>query len=426
MNSVYGRLVLWGVVTVLLGFNIVIGVGLFSAMHGKGNNMPSRYDSVLVDDAVAAYRTGGTHGLQEQLARFHAHLKEHYYLTDADGVDLLTGEHRLPGVNHHGIETNAYPSPDGTLKLVAVSRRTFSYSSFIPYHGLLLVTVAVLCAALAANLASPLRRLAQTVDRFGAGDLSARVNSKRKDEIGDVGRAFDRMADRIATLLTAERRLLQDISHELRSPLARLTFAAELARTAPDRDAAVNRLKKEIARLTDLVGALIQVTRAEGDPEAAEHSVLRFDELVTAVVEDCRFEAAQRPCEIALTSSSGPVYVQGDRELLRRAVENVLRNAIRYTAAGSSIEVGRNATRLFVRDYGPGVPPEALEKIFAPFFRLDNARDASTGGVGLGLAIAHRAIALHHGRLWAENTEPGLRVWIEVPEHAAPENPATP
>jgi len=289
----------------------------------------------------------------------------------------------------------------------------------VPYHGLLLVTVAVLCAALGANLASPLRRLAQTVDRFGAGDLSARSGSTRKDEIGDVSRAFDRMADRISTLLTAERRLLQDISHELRSPLARLAFAAELARTAPDREAAIERLKKEIARLTDLVGGLIQVTRAEGDPDAARRQLLELPGLVSRVIDDCRLEATQRGCVIEWTT--GPsLSLRGDPEMLRRAVENILRNAIRYTAAGSKVEVSlttaaAHTARLAIRDYGPGVPPEALEKIFNPFFRLDDARDSATGGVGLGLAIAQRAVTLHHGRVWAQAANPGLRVSIELP-----------
>jgi two-component system, OmpR family, sensor histidine kinase CpxA len=280
--------------------------------------------------------------------------------------------------------------------------------------------VLLLCVALAANLASPLRRLAQTVDRFGAGELGVRTRSTRKDEIGDVSRAFDRMADRISTLLTAERRLLQDISHELRSPLARLAFAAELTRTAPDREAAVARLKKEIARLTDLVGGLIQVTRAEGDPGTAHTEILRFDELVTALVEDCRLEAAQRPCAIAWDAAAAPACtLRGDREVLRRAVENVLRNGIRYTAPGSTIEIrlsteAEGTTRLSIRDFGPGVPANALEKIFTPFFRLDDSRDSATGGIGLGLAIAQRAVMLHHGRLWAENAEPGLRVFIEL------------
>ena len=157
------------------------------------------------------------------------------------------------------------PAPDGKHRFLVVYENYFDLSQYLPYYLLILAAVALLCWILATNLASPLRGLARVVDRFGAGDLSVRVNSSRKDEIGEVGRAFDRMAERIGTLLTAERRLLH-ISHELRSPLARLSFAAELARTADDRDAAIARMNKEIARLTDLVGGLIQVTRAEGDP----------------------------------------------------------------------------------------------------------------------------------------------------------------
>jgi two-component system sensor histidine kinase CpxA len=226
------------------------------------------------------------------------------------------------------------------------------------------------------------------------------------------------MAERITTLLTAERRLLQDISHELRSPLARLSFAAELARTAGDREAAIARMKKEIDRLTDLVGGLIQVTRAEGDPAAGNSESLRLDELLGEVVDDCRVEADARGCRIDF-SATRELTMQGDREVLRRAVENVVRNAIRYTPAGSSVDVQLDATggaaRISVRDYGPGVPDDALPKIFQPFFRVDDSRHTATGGVGLGLAIASRAIGLHHGKLWAENTHPGLRVCVELP-----------
>src|ERR1017187_3866336 len=138
------------------------------------------------------------------------------------------------------------------------------------------------------------------------------------DEIGELGRAFDRMAERIATLLTAERRLLQDISHELRTPLARLSFAAELTRTAEDRDAAVTRMKKEIARLTGLVGGLIQVTRAEGDPAANSSESLRLDQLLGEVVDDCEVEADARGCRIAWAATC-ELTMRGDREVLRRA-----------------------------------------------------------------------------------------------------------
>jgi two-component system sensor histidine kinase CpxA len=241
------------------------------------------------------------------------------------------------------------------------------------------------------------------------------VDSRRRDEIGNLNRSFDRMAERIATLLTAERRLLQDISHELRSPLARLSFAAELIRTADDRDAAVGRLKKEINRLTNLVGALIEVTRAEGDPSLRCLEEIQLDELVLEVVEDCR---SIRECEIS-AAAEARVVVRGDRELLRRSVENILQNAIRYNRAGAAVEVtleiAADAARLSVRDHGPGVPEDALAKIFQPFVRVDDSRDNATGGVGLGLAIAYRAIGLHHGRIWAENAAPGLRVVMELP-----------
>jgi two-component system sensor histidine kinase CpxA len=256
------------------------------------------------------------------------------------------------------------------------------------------------------------------VERFGRGDLSVRLKSPRKDEIGELSRSFDRMAERIGTLMTSERRLLQDVSHELRSPLARLSLAAELVRTAPDRDAAVDRMTKEIDRLADLVGTLVEVARAEGDPVAARLEPLPLGALLQEVVADCRLYADSRGCDINM-SDDVDVTLRANRELLRRAVENVVRNAIRYTPRGATVEVrterAGESVRISVRDSGPGVPEELLPKIFQPFFRVDDSRDSSTGGVGLGLAIAYRAVSVHHGRLWAQNVNPGLNVWIELP-----------
>src|SRR5262249_22097069 len=156
------------------------------------------------------------------------------------------------------------------------------------------------CYLLAVNMATPLRVLAEKVEQFGRGDLSVRMQTRRSDEIGELGRSFDRMADRIQTLLTAERRLLQDISHQLRSPLARLSFATELVRTAEDKEAAVTRLKKETTRLTSLVSSLLEVTRAEGDPTERSLRPVRLDELLANVVEDCRIEADAHHCHVKL------------------------------------------------------------------------------------------------------------------------------
>ena len=195
-----------------------------------------------------------------------------------------------------------------------------------------------MCYVLAWSLAKPVRALSETVVRFGQGDLGSRTNSTRRDELGDLARAFDRMADRIQTLLTAERRLLQDVSHELRSPLARLRFAAELAKSSPDPQAAFARVNKEIDRLATLVGELLQVTRAEGDPEARNVSAIDLGEFLKSIVEDCTIEAEAKGCRIDLLATDHIVW-NGDRELLHRAVENVLRNAIHHAPSGTTIEV---------------------------------------------------------------------------------------
>ena len=434
MRSVYTKILVWSFATLVLSLVAFVGVSMMVSWQTAYRNGFFGHASLELEEAQEAYEEGGPARLSHFVARMERRLPGRHYLTDAQGRDLATGADRsalLALGRPEGAPPGPMPrrpvvvatSPDGRYRwIVEMGRPPFDVKSYVPYYALILAAVGLVCWLLAVNIASPLRELARTVDRFGAGDLTARVNSSRKDEIGELGRAFDRMAERIGTLLTAERRLLQDVSHELRTPLARLSFAAELARTAEDRDAAVSRLKKEIRRLADLVGALIEVTRAEGDPAAAARDPLRLDDLLAEVVQDCGLEADGRGCSIALRAG-GPVTVAGDRELLRRAIENVLRNSIRYAPQKSSVEVQLDPTAfgasIVVRDYGPGVPPEDLPKIFRPFFRVDRSRDSATGGIGLGLAIAARAIGLHHGHVRAENAGPGLRVCIELPLGAA-------
>lgn len=431
MRSVYAKISLWSfgaLALSLLAFYLVTQV--VSMRQSRQTGQFGHMQSLELEEAREAYETGGPAKLQAFLNRMQRYLPGEHYLTDARGRDVLTGQDKsallaigelegAPPKLARGPLTLKATSPDGLYHwIVAVKPPAPHLQNYLPYYALIFGAVALVCWLLALNIASPLRSLVRTVDRFGAGDLMVRVHSERKDEIGDLSRAFDRMAERIGTLLSAERRLLQDVSHELRSPLARLSFAAELVRTAEDRESSVARLKKEIQRLTDLVGALLQVTRAEGDPGATSPEPLRLDELVDEVVEDCQVEAEARGCRIALAGAP-QLQIYGDRELLRRAIENVVRNSIRYAPPQSEVDVqlesSKSAARISVRDHGPGVPEDALEKIFQPFFRVDDSRDSSTGGAGLGLAIARRAVAVHHGAVWARNAQPGLQVNIELP-----------
>jgi two-component system sensor histidine kinase CpxA len=232
------------------------------------------------------------------------------------------------------------------------------------------------------------------------------------------------MADHIASLLSAERRLLQDVSHELRSPLARLGFAVELAKTSDDRDAALGRIRKEADRLSQLVDELLQLTRAEADPAARNLEEIELADLIEDLLADCRVEAEAHGCRL-VSQIAHSAFLVGDRELIRRACENVLRNAIRHSPAASSVDVALSVkddlATITIRDEGPGVPMESLAEIFKPFYRVEKARDRTSGGLGLGLAIASRAVLLHKGRMAARNANPGLLVAIELPVNRSEE-----
>jgi two-component system sensor histidine kinase CpxA len=233
---------------------------------------------------------------------------------------------------------------------------------------------------------------------------------------------FDEMAEKIQSLVDSQRRLLGDISHELRSPLARLNVALELARQRSGAEAtsALERIQLEAENLNEMIGQLLALTRLESGAEEIRKTKFDLAVLVRSITDDANFEAHGRNRNVKLESPERCPMV-GNELLLRRAIENVIRNAVQYTAEGTEVEVGlagveQDTAVITVRDHGAGVPENALAEIFRPFYRVDEARDRGAGGVGLGLAIADRAVLLHGGAVAATNApEGGLLVKITLP-----------
>lgn len=298
-----------------------------------------------------------------------------------------------------------------------------------PWHwgdAMLLVELA-LCGAfsffLARYLLLPIRKLSNAAQALGHGDLTARAGPKlgrRCDEAGELVRQFDRMADRIALLITAQQRFIGDVSHEIKSPLARISMALGLARreAGPGASPRFDRMEREIEVISDLISELLTLSSLQaGDPV---RSFEPFDlvALIQAVIDDAAFERPDRPVRL---SAPGALAITADAVLLRRAIENVLRNALFYTQPGTAVDVAvdrmaEGGVCINVRDQGPGVPDDALPHLFDPFYRVDEARARNTGGIGIGLAICDRAVRLHGGKVSACNMRPsGLAIQLMLP-----------
>ena len=284
----------------------------------------------------------------------------------------------------------------------------------------------VICFVLARYLTRPILRLRTAAAEIASGELSARADEKmekRRDEIGELVHDFNHMASRIESLVTSQRRLVRDISHELRSPLARLTVALELARkrTGEQQAATLDRIELEAERLNDMIGKLLSLARIESFSAPPEKIEIDLHEMLSQVVADADFEARQRECRVELIGEE-ECKTLANPEMLRSAVENVIRNAVRYTASGTAVTVNlkrwdtHNMAEITVRDHGPGVPENELRNLFRPFYRVGQARQRETGGTGLGLAITDRSIRLHGGKVEAANSaEGGLIVSIQIP-----------
>jgi two-component system sensor histidine kinase CpxA len=284
-----------------------------------------------------------------------------------------------------------------------------------------------ICYLLTRHLAGPVLRLQTAARQLSEGNLAARATpalENRRDELGVLVRDFNYMAERIERLVRTQQELIRDISHELRSPLARLTVALELARKHSGAEAqeALERIELESERLNELIGRLLTLARIQSATAPPERSAVSLRSVIEDIAADARFEAVARGCNVIVDGARDCV-VQGSPELLRSAIENVVRNSIRYTAPQTNIEVslecgaenGRTAV-VHIRDHGPGVPETELQNLFRPFYRVASARERETGGTGIGLAITQEAMRLHGGTARAQNAAGGgLDVELRLP-----------
>jgi signal transduction histidine kinase len=460
MKSLFLKIFLsfWAALALSLVLAILVTIALRPARHG----IESQGLQTLAE-AVNAYQSGGQHGVHEYLEELWHTQHVRAFVFDPSGNELA-GRQVPPWIEdvRRGVAPRVGPMhhrswidslmPDRILReaLTLDGKRYTLVLELPPGPGVLFgrhdipllgITLAVIssgliCYLLAWSMTSPVTRLRKAAQSLAAGDLSARTGAPtgaRGDELTQLMRDFDRMAERIEGLVDSQSRLLKDVSHELRSPLARLSVALGLARqrvtpeVTPELDSSLSRIELEADRLNQLIQRLLTIARLESGTDGLRKTQLSLRELVEQVAHDAEYESPGRSCRVLCKDTADPAdefLVEGDPDLLRSAVENVVRNATRYTAEGTTVEVRlerqRSATseEIVVRvlDSGPGVPNEALQKIFQPFYRLDDARNRQTGGAGLGLSIADRAIRLHHGQLRASNRkEGGLEVEIRIP-----------
>lgn len=373
----------------------------------------------------------------------------HFYVVGSSGLDILqrplpptyrSYANRLRDAGFFGRE----PPPNGRddpllLTPLFTDRDGSVYTLMIGQTGVLspllstdvrvvvlafaLVISGLMCWWLARYISKPLERLQSSARSLAAGNLEARVGeefSSRRDELGVLARDFDTMADDIRTLLASKEDLLRAMSHELRSPLARLRVASGLARR-PQADIIkqLDRIELEAERLDTLIGQMLQLSALRAAKPILPSDPIDLTSLLSEVVEDARLEASAVDKQVDWTPGEN-LSLNGDHDLMRSAIENVLRNAVRFTKPGSAVAVALHRDQrdalIVIEDHGPGVPEAELARIFEPFYRVAEARDRDSGGTGLGLAITARVVGLYSGQVRAQNaTTGGLRVEIRLP-----------
>lgn len=448
MKSLFLRIFLsfWAALLLFIILSILVAIAVNPA-RGIESQEPE-----ILAEAVNAYQSGGEHAAHDYLEAFWHKEQVRAFVFDPTGKELSGHQHIPPWIEGSRRSAPFNRSWWDNLMPDRIKRQALTLDGkrytlvmemppgprvFLGPHALLLMTIALLssglvCYLLARSMTSPITRLRQAAQSLAAGDLTARTGAPAggpRGEMVELMRDFDRMAERLEGLVDSQSRLLKDVSHELRSPLARLSVALGLARqrSTSEIEGQLDRIELEADRLNQLIQRLLTIARLESGADGIRKSSLSLRELVENVAHDAEYESAGRHIRVD-ADGDDEFLVDADPDLLRSAVENVVRNATRYTAAGTTVEAklerqhNSNGEEMVIRvgDSGPGVPDASLAKIFEPFYRLDDARNRQTGGAGLGLSIADRAIRLHGGQISASNRkEGGLEVEIRIPTSAA-------
>jgi two-component system, OmpR family, sensor kinase len=368
------------------------------------------------------------------------------FIVGPDGAEILgrqlpeSAERRMEYLNRDNAPGNRNFRPsrvapqivgaDGsTYTVLFTPRRPSIFGALsLPAISLTILLIALVVSALtswwlAEHLTAPIRRIQAGARALASENLDVRVSAgleDRRDELAVLARDFDAMADQLRANRAAITQLLRDISHELRSPLARMRVALGLARQPPaDFARQLDRLEKEIERLDSMIGQVLKLARLQGTDALGVRQNFEFDEMIDDVARDANFEGAIKNCQVNLQGAAN-VSVLGNRELMSSAIENVLRNAVRYSPAGSSVDISisrGDGLTIVIRDRGPGVPPADLQRIFEPFYRVAESRDRDSGGEGIGLAITARVMQAHGGTAKATNAVGGgLEVRLSLPE----------
>ena len=385
--------------------------------------------------AMLAIQMDDSKGLRDELLGIPRMSRSHIYIVDYDNKEVLGRDDTLRQLIERGTRIEAQVSEDSRGRPYTVYTVNRNPPSTIlapgPQGTALRLLAAALISALisyflARSLSRPLEKLRLASRKIAAGELGTRVGqamTDRHDEFGQLATDFDAMASRLQVMQQANQRLLQDVSHELRSPLARLNVALEIARQkgATHIESELNRIELESERLKALVNDVLGLLRESSETVAKIDEEIELCSLLSDLVEVVNYEVPQGKPGISWKPAE-PFLFLGDRELLWRAMENLLRNALRHTDPEQGVvlrlEQGRGKKRVHmsVRDFGPGVPNGELEKIFEPFYRVQESRDRGSGGHGLGLSIAANAVRRHGGSIQAGNADGGgLVVRISLP-----------